>query len=102
MLSPASVQDALGVTASGAAGMSTIRGAVAPALLGSSILIIGGIWRNKAGWLSAVAVLMLVMVVGRVLGLALDGFSAVGLRAAVIEALIAVAAGVASTRVRAS
>lgn len=102
MLSPASVQEALGVTAGGAAGMSTIRGAVAPALLGSSVLIIGGVWRNKTGWLSAVALLMLVMVLGRVLGLALDGFSEVGLRAAVIETLIAIAAGVASTRFRAT
>ncbi len=92
MFDPAGMAGVLGLTVDGNVGLSTLRGAMAPVLLGSGLLLLFGAIKKNAAWLSAVGVLMAIMTAGRLLGLAVDGISPVGLRAAVVEAVIVVLA----------
>jgi len=57
----------------GPEGLSTIRGDLGGLFLGSALLLVLGIWREQGTWLVAVAVFMLVIAAGRVVGFVLDG-----------------------------
>lgn len=88
MFDPTGLIERLGVEPQGVVGLSTIRGAIGGLLMGSSAMIIVGLVRKNTEWFLAVAVLMAVATLGRVVGLGLDGVAAPGVAAAVIEAVI--------------
>lgn len=63
----------VGVTPLGADGLNTIRGDLGGLFLSCAILLLLGIWRAEGAWLIAVAVLMLVIASGRLIGFVVDG-----------------------------
>jgi hypothetical protein len=74
MFSAGSVLEKWGVTPVDANGLSTIRSIVGGLLIGSALQIIIGVWKRNSTWLMASAVLMAVIIFGRVVGVVFDGF----------------------------
>jgi len=73
LLDPAGSAAGLSVTPEGVHGLNTLRGDMAGLFLGSTLLLILGLLRREATWLLAVAALMVVIALGRLVGFALDG-----------------------------
>jgi hypothetical protein len=73
LLDPAGSAAGLSVTPEGVHGLNTLRGDMAGLFLGSTVLLILGLVRREAIWLLAVAVLMVAIALGRLVGFALDG-----------------------------
>jgi hypothetical protein len=91
----------VGVSPLGIDGLSTIRGDLAGLFLACVVLLALGIWRNEGTWLLAVAVLMLVIAAGRVVGFVVDGVPGEGpITAFVFELLIAAGLIYASGRLK--
>lgn len=86
------VLDKWGVTALDNNGLSTIRSIVGGLLVGSAIQIVVGIWRRNSTWLLASAVLMGVIIFGRIVGLVLDGFHSAIVGPTIFEAVALVLA----------
>ena len=63
----------LGLSPIGEQGLNTLRGDIAGLFLASTALIGLGLFLNKGEWLLAVAVLMLFIAAGRLVGFAVDG-----------------------------
>ena len=70
---PAAGAAQVGVTPLGADGLNTIRGDLGGLFLSCAILLLLGIWRGEGAWLISVAVLMLVIASGRLIGFVVDG-----------------------------
>ncbi|CAB5098387.1 hypothetical protein D3OALGA1CA_1264 [Olavius algarvensis associated proteobacterium Delta 3] len=64
----------LAVEPQGAAGLSTIRGFLGGLFIGSSIVLATGLVTDNTTFILAVAMTMSVVVTGRCVGLAMDGF----------------------------
>jgi len=89
------------VTPLGADGLNTVRGDLAGLFLSCTVLLALGIWRSEGTWLVAVAVIMLVIATGRVIGFAVDGTPGQAtLTAFIFELLIAAGLIYASRRLR--
>ena len=73
MLDPAANAVNLAVTPLGEHGLNTLRGDLGGLFLGSAALILLGVIQNKGEWLVAVAVLMLFIAAGRLIGFVVDG-----------------------------
>ena len=73
LLMPASMATAVGLEAPGIPGLSEIRSVLGGLLAGSAALIAIGIATNDPQWFVAVAVLMGVAILGRLISLAADG-----------------------------
>jgi uncharacterized membrane protein YphA (DoxX/SURF4 family) len=73
LFDPAGSAANVAVTPIGEPGLNTLRGDMAGLFLGSAVLLLIGIFRRRGEWLLAVAVLMVAIAVGRVVGFALDG-----------------------------
>lgn len=73
MLDPASGAAQVAVTPIGADGLNTIRGDLGGLFLSCAVLTIIGMVRNQGTWFLAVAVLMLVIAGGRLIGFVVDG-----------------------------
>lgn len=87
LLAPAQLGEALGVTAEGAKGLSTIRGDFTAFFwVGGASLALGGL-RGHAGMLLVAAALVGTTLAGRTLSLLLDGTYPDALQPMVIEAL---------------
>ena len=89
MLDPTGVVEQSGVDPTGIAGLSTMRGAIGGLLAGSSAMMIVGLVRRNTEWFLAVATLMVVASIGRIIGLAVDGVDPSAIRATVVEVVIA-------------
>ena len=57
----------------GTDGLNTIRGDLGGLFLGCGVLLVLGVLRSEAIWLNAVAIFMLVIAAGRLLGFIVDG-----------------------------
>ena len=73
MLAPVSGAEGMAVTPIGEAGLSTLRGDLGGLFVGSALLLVLGLIQRKAEWFLAVAVLMALIALGRLLGFVLDG-----------------------------
>lgn len=91
LLMPANMADAVGLTAPGTPGLSEIRSVLGGLLAGSAALIATGIATTEPTWFLAVAVLMGVAILGRLISLAADGFDKTVIPPLVIEIVIGVA-----------
>lgn len=88
MFDPTSMLEKLFVSADGAAGLNSVRGAIGGLLMGCSVMGIIGLVRGDTTWFLAVAAMMAVVTFGRVVGIAVDGMDPNSLRGAVVEAVI--------------
>ena len=74
MFAPRSMVDLLAVGPEGPAGLNTIRGFLGGLFVGSSIVLAAGLATGNATFFLAVATVMSAVVVGRLMGIAVDGF----------------------------
>lgn len=74
MFSPTSMLDVLAIEPQGPAGLNTLRGFLGGLFLGSSVLLATGLATGQTVFFTAVATTMGVVVLGRLVGLAADGF----------------------------
>ncbi len=88
MFDPTALVGRMSVEPSGVVGLSTIRGAIGGLLMGSGAMIVVGLVRKNTEWLLAVAVLLGVATLGRIVGLGLDGVAPAAVQATVAEAVI--------------
>ncbi len=73
LLDPLGSATGLSVTPEGVHGLNTLRGDMAGLFIGSALLLGLGVIRRQAAWLLAVALLMVVIALGRVVGFVVDG-----------------------------
>ncbi|MHC4234037.1 MAG: DUF4345 family protein [Planctomycetota bacterium] len=74
MFAPKSMVGFLAVEPAGPAGLNTIRGFLGGLFLGSSVVLATGLATGNTTFFLAVATTMSVVVVGRFVGIAVDGF----------------------------
>ena len=74
MFAPKSMVEILAVEPEGSAGLNTIRGFLGGLFIGSSIVLATGLATGNTTFFLAVATVMGVVVVGRLVGIAVDGF----------------------------
>ena len=74
MFAPKSMVELLAVEPEGPAGLNTIRGFLGGLFIGSSIVLASGLATGNTTFLLAVATVMGVVVFGRLVGIAFDGF----------------------------
>ncbi|NNC98953.1 MAG: DUF4345 family protein [Gammaproteobacteria bacterium] len=89
MFDPYPVADQFAIELLGTHGLSTMRGDVGGLLLGSVIMAIIGLWRNNTVWFLAVAVMMLTVASGRLVGFLMDGVTPAVMTPLVAELIIA-------------
>ncbi|HEY5645353.1 MAG TPA: DUF4345 family protein [Pseudomonadales bacterium] len=70
---PAGGAASLGLTPEGVHGLNTLRGDIAGLFVGSALMLVLGLVRREPIWLLAVAVLMAVIALGRLVGFVVDG-----------------------------
>ena len=98
MFKPASMLGDLGFAAPGAVGLNTIRGMLGGLLLACVVMLVSGLLLQETVWFLAVAVVMGVAAIGRIVGIAVDGFDKAVVRPIVVEVVIAVVAVAAHIR----
>jgi hypothetical protein len=74
LFAPESGSTELGISLSGPAAFSQMRGDVGGAFFAVGALALLGLFRKEPGYLEAVALIMISIVAARVLGIALDGY----------------------------
>ena len=74
MFAPKSMVEILAVEPEGPAGLNTIRGFLGGLFIGSSIVLATGLVTGNTAFFLAVAMTMSVVVVGRWVGITVDGF----------------------------
>jgi Domain of unknown function (DUF4345) len=74
LLAPESASAELGISLSGPAAFSQMRGDAGGAFFAVGALALVGLFRKEPGYLEAVAAIMVCIVAARLLGIALDGF----------------------------
>ena len=75
MFMPKSMFTLLAIEPEGPAGLNTIRGFLGGLFIGSSIVLITGLVTGNKTFFLAVATTMSVVVIGRLVGIAIDGFN---------------------------
>jgi len=87
MLQPEVMAGEWALAATGPAGINNLRGDIGGLFLTAAVFC--GLWlaRGNAAWLRAAAVAMCCVIVGRVIGLLVEGFNQASLVAAVLEAI---------------
>ncbi len=88
MFAPASMTEDLAVTPDGPAGLNTIRGVVGGLFLATVAMIGLGLGLNDTTYFVAAALAMWIPAVGRVVGIAVDGFDKAVVRPLVAEVVI--------------
>ena len=74
LFAPESASAEEGISLSGPAALSHMRGDTGGAFFAVGSLVLLGLWRQEPGYLEAVALIMAGIVAGRLLGIAADGF----------------------------
>jgi hypothetical protein len=90
LFKPAGLSGPLALTPDGPVGMNSLRGLAGGFLFSSALMMWLGLALSDTTWFLAVAILMAVAVVGRVAGVALDGFDKGVVRPIVAEAVIGI------------
>lgn len=86
MFAPETGMGGMSILADGAAGLNTVRGDLGGLFLGGAVLAVLGMVQNKA-YLMALAIVIGLIILGRVIGLMTDGFAATSLMGLLIEAV---------------
>jgi len=73
MFAPTGMFTKFGVTAMDANGLNTIRGHLGGTLIAGSAMMAIGLWKNNTTWFLSVALFMLLIAFGRLVGFAFDG-----------------------------
>lgn len=73
MFNPAAAAAGLGLTPEGSLGLNTLRGDFGGMFLASTVLLALGLVRQRAEWFLAVAVVMGLIAIGRIVGFVIDG-----------------------------
>ncbi len=85
MLAPKRMAEAQSIAPEGVAGLNTIRGVLGGLFLSCVAMLVLGLATGETLWFLAVAILMGVVVVGRLVGVATDGFDKAVAPALVVE-----------------
>lgn len=88
MFAPRRISEAMSIEPGGAQGLNTVRGALGGLFLACVSLIVLGLATGETTWLLAVAVVMGAIIVGRVVGVVLDGFDKAVVPPLVIELVV--------------
>ncbi|HWE53247.1 MAG TPA: MBL fold metallo-hydrolase [Bryobacteraceae bacterium] len=88
LFAPASQTDRFGIFPGGSAGLSTMRGDMGALFLGMALFILTGAISGSTRWLSIPAILLSLVIFGRILSLIVDGRSSA--QSLTVEILIAV------------
>lgn len=88
MFKPTSMLEDLAVEPKGIPGSSTVRGMMGGLFLASSGMMGAGLATGETTWFLAVAVLMFLVAVGRLVSLATDGYDKAVVRPIVVELII--------------
>lgn len=91
MFVPSRMMDLVELAPRGTYGYNTIRSDIGGLLISSGMLILIGLWRREGTWFLAVTVVMSLLLVGRFVSFAIDGFTIAALPALVIEVVVIVA-----------
>jgi len=92
LFSPTSAADELGMTLPTPAALSHLRGDTGGAFFAVGVLLLLGVFRKEPGYLEAVAGIMAGIVLGRLYGIAVDGYAPQIGVAMAVELLTAAAA----------
>jgi hypothetical protein len=90
-----------GLEATGAVGFSTLRGDFGGMFFAAAVMLVLGLWRGNTVWFLAVAVLMIAIALGRVVGFAVEGAVGQTITPLVAELVIAAVLYAAHVRLRA-
>jgi hypothetical protein len=90
MFVPLSMLVKFGVTSEGITGLNTVRGHLGGTLIAFPIMMIMGLRTKNSAWFLAVAVSMLVVAFGRLVGFAIDGFDQASVPPFIVELVISV------------
>lgn len=88
MFLPANMGDAVGLTPEGIPGLSEIRSVLGGLFLASVAMLIIGLADDDTTWFLAVAIIMAAAAIGRLVGIAVDGFDRAVVPPLVIEIVI--------------
>lgn len=88
MFAPVATADELGITLDGVAALNTARGDLGGMFIAGAALCAIGLRTGVGQWLQAVAVLIGCVALGRVVGMATDGFSTSSLTPFIVELLM--------------
>ena len=89
MFTPASMGEAVAIAPEGRAGLSTIRGVLGGLFLACVAMLALGLATHQATWFLAVAIVMGVVILGRLVGIVADGFDKAVVPPLVVELVIA-------------
>ncbi|MCZ6853925.1 MAG: DUF4345 family protein [Gammaproteobacteria bacterium] len=90
MIDPSGMAAQFGVTPEGIVGLSTLRGDVGGMFITGGVLLALGILRGQTLWFLAVALLMGLIALGRLVGFVLDGVEQSVLVAFIVEIVLVV------------
>lgn len=88
MFAPSSIGKAMSITPEGSVGLNTIRGVLGGLFLASVSMLGLGIAMREGLWFMAVSLLMGVVILGRLVGIAVDGFDRAVVPPLVVELVI--------------
>lgn len=89
MLRPRGMAKPFAVTPHGAAGLSTIRSVAGGLFFASVTMVVLGLSTGNTVWLAAVAIIMLAVAAGRIVGIVADGLDKAVVPPLVVEVVIA-------------
>jgi hypothetical protein len=88
MFAPDRMLNLLDLAPRGVYGYNTIRSDIGGMLIGSALLILIGVRRRERAWLLSAAVIMALLLVGRVVSFALDGMTSAATPAIIVELVV--------------
>ena len=88
MFAPGILLQMMGIEVVNIVGMSTLRGDISGMFLASGLMLAAGLWTRNTAWFLAVAVLMGAIMLGRLIGLAMDGVSAMAIQNLITEVIV--------------
>lgn len=88
MFAPAGMADAIAIAPQGPVGLNTVRGVLGGLFLACAGMLVLGIASGQVLWFLAVAIVMGVVIVGRVVGIVADGFHKAVVPPLVVEIVI--------------
>lgn len=88
MFKPKGIGEAMAITPEGAAGLSTIRGVLGGFFLASVSMLVLGLATHETIWFLAVAIVMGIAIIGRLVGIVADGFDKAVVPPLVVEVVI--------------
>lgn len=100
MFTPNSMLEILAIKPEGSAGLNTIRGFLGGLTLGSSIVLAAGLVTGSTVFFLAVATIMGTVIIGRLIGIAFDGFDKKVLFPLIAEILMVTIFIIAHTQLR--